>query len=257
MPSRRRPDPPLAADDRAFLESYRPDDYERPSVAVDVVLLTVSEGALRTLLIRRTEQPARGAWSLPGGFVGMAESLDVAAARVLETKAGLKRIFLEQLYTFGQVKRDPRMRVISVAYYALVDEAIVRGAALAVSDARRVVAEVRVPWDGIAGGPVQAVAPSGASLPLAFDHEEILATAVRRIRGKLDYTPIGFQLLPKRFTLRRLQEVHETILGRSVNKDAFRRRMCASGQLHATGTLEDEVGHRPAELYEFRERAAI
>jgi 8-oxo-dGTP diphosphatase len=162
-------------------------------------------------------------------------------------------VFLEQLYTFGAPRRDPRTRVISVAYYALVDRA--RFDALrAAGDVR--VARLSVPWEGETGGPVAAMDADGSALALAFDHAEILGMAVKRLRGKLDYTPIGFQLLPERFTLLELQRVHETVLGRPLNKDSFRRRMLASGLLEATGEAQKDVDHRPAELYRFVKRSA-
>jgi 8-oxo-dGTP diphosphatase len=219
---------------------------------VDVALLTAAEGALHTLVVRRTEHPARGRWALPGGFVGLDEPLDASAARVLAQKTGLRGVFLEQLYTFGDPGRDPRTRVVSVAYYALVDAARLAAAG------REGVARGRleVPWEGETGGPVE-LAGEGAPLPLAFDHADILGMAVKRLRGKLDYTPIGFQLLPGAFTLLDLQRVHETVLGRPLNKDSFRRRMLASGQLEATGESQKDVDHRPAELYRFARRSAV
>ncbi len=114
-----------------------------------------------------------------------------------------------------------------------------------------------VPWEGETGGAVELVGDDGAGMPLAFDHADILGMAVKRLRGKLDYTPIGFQLLPPAFTLLDLQRVHETVLGRPVNKDSFRRRMLASGQLEATGRSQTDVDHRPAELYRFPRRSAV
>ncbi|UJR79571.1 NUDIX hydrolase [Sandaracinus amylolyticus] len=249
MTKRARPD---QDDDGEVPEGYDVSRFERPSVAVDVALLTVDEGALRTLLLRRDAAPYRGRWALPGGFVGIDEALDDAAARVLEQKTGIRRVFLEQLYTFGAPKRDPRTRVITVAHYALVDPA-------RLADAREEtrVATLEVPWEGETGGPVDAMGVDGRTLPLAFDHADILGMAVKRVRGKLDYTPIGFQLLPERFTLAGLQRVHETVLGRPLNKDSFRRRMLASGQLEATGDLQTGVDHRPAELYRFARRSAV
>lgn len=241
--------------ERDFLRGYDASAYERPSVAVDIVLLTAHEGELRALLLRRTEHPEKGKWSLPGGFVRVTESLDAAAERVLAEKAGLRAVFVEQLYTFGAVGRDPRTRVISVVYYALVDAERLLSQPFTGEDDRRM-ARVVVPWEGEAGGAVQAAGESGP-LALAFDHAEMLGMAVKRIRGKLDYAPIGFQLLPSTFTLRELQTVHETILGRSLNKDAFRRRILASGQLAPTGEREQEVGHRPAELYRFTRASAV
>lgn len=241
------------AEEQEFLESYDASEFDRPSVAVDVVLLTVSRGGLEAALIRRSEHPYRGRWCLPGGFVRADESLARAAKRVLGEKAGLSRVYLEQLYTFGDPARDPRMRVISVAYVALVDP----GRLSSVDRDGWVRGRLEVPWEGETGGPVRVTGDDGKDLELAFDHGDILGMAVKRLRGKLDYTPIGFQMLPETFTLRRLQDVHETVLGRSLNKDSFRRRMLASGLLEATGERETEVGHRPAELYQMIRRSAI
>jgi 8-oxo-dGTP diphosphatase len=222
-------------------------------VAVDVALLSAGPGGLHTVLVRRTAHPFQGRWALPGGFIALEESLDAAAGRLLYRGTGLAGVFLEQLYTFGAPRRDPRTRVISVAYYALVDRA--RFDALrAAGDVR--VARLSVPWEGETGGPVAAMDADGSALALAFDHAEILGMAVKRLRGKLDYTPIGFQLLPERFTLLELQRVHETVLGRPLNKDSFRRRMLASGLLEATGEAQKDVDHRPAELYRFVKRSA-
>lgn len=250
--NRPRPATPDPAE-QAFLDAYDPDAFERPSVAVDLAILTASGLGLEVALVRRAEHPHRGRWALPGGFVGIDESLDRAAARVLRAKAGLRNVYLEQLYSFGAPGRDPRTRVISVAYYALVDPVQLAHHA----GGQLQFGRIHVPWEGETGGPVEVRGAKGEALRLAFDHADILGMAVKRIRGKLDYTPIGFQLLPHAFTLRRLQDVHETILGHPLNKDSFRRRMLASGQLEATGERESQVGHRPAELYRFAKRSAI
>lgn len=243
-----------SSEERAFLASYKASEFDRPSVAVDVVLLTAEGGSLHVLLTQRDEHPFKGGWALPGGFVRMDESLDEAAARVLQNKASLSGVFLEQLYTFGGVRRDPRMRVVSVAYYALVEPGRLRGVA-PTGLTTRCLARLGLVGEGEVGGDAVAFGADGA-LPLAFDHAEMLGMVVRRLRGKLDYAPIGFELLPEEFTLRRLQAVHETIMGRALNKDAFRRRMLAGGMLQATGRRETEVGHRPAELYRFITKAA-
>lgn len=240
-------------DEAAFLESYDARKFERPSVAVDVALMTAADGDLHTVLVRRTEHPHRGRWALPGGFVHMDESLDAAATRILRGKAELGGLFLEQLYTFGELRRDPRTRVISVAYYALCDAPrLSKPGTPDVATAR-----LKVAWEGEKGGSVEAVDGEGRPLTLAFDHAEILGMAVKRLRGKLDYAPIGFQLLGETFTLLELQRVHETVLGRPVNKDSFRRRMLSSGQLEATGQMQSGVDHRPAELYRFASRSAV
>jgi 8-oxo-dGTP diphosphatase len=236
-----------------FLASYDLSKFDRPSVAVDVVLLSAFEGELWTLVLRRDAHPHKGRWSLPGGFVRMNESLDDAARRTLLEKAGIKGMFLEQLYTFGAPRRDPRTRVISVVYYALVSREQLQSVE-ARSDLA--VARMQVPWEGETGGPVELFA-GHETLTSAFDHADMLGLAVKRIRGKLDYTPIGFQLLPETFTLLELQQVHEAVLERPLNKDSFRRRMLATGLLEATGQSEREVDHRPAELYRFARRSAI
>jgi 8-oxo-dGTP diphosphatase len=235
-------------DEQAFLAAYDAAQFPHPSVAVDVALVTAAEGELRAVLVQRTEHPDLWKWSLPGGFVRMEESLDETAERVLRTKVGIQGIFLEQLYTFGGPDRDPRTRVIAVAYYALVNAAKLQ----ALAAGGTALATIHVPWEGEHGGIAKARDGNSRRLPLAFDHAEMLGLVVQRLRGKLDYAPIGFELLPREFTLRDLQDVHESIRGRSLNKDSFRRRLIASGFIEPTGKLEADVGHRPAELYRFR-----
>jgi len=229
--------------EREFLASYDASRFPHPSVAVDVAIVTVQDGQLKSLLVRRDEHPCQGKWALPGGFVAIDESLDDAAARLLTDKGGLDGVYLEQLYTFGAPDRDPRTRVISVAYYALVHPGLLTD--------RAALATLRVQWEGETGGAVSAEDADGTPIPLAFDHDAMLGLVVKRLRGKLDYAAIGFELLPREFTLRALQEVHETILGRTLNKDSFRRRMIQSGRIRATGKQESHVGHRPAALYRF------
>lgn len=228
---------------------------DRFVVAVDVVALTLVEDTLHTLLIRRDEAPFRGRWMLPGGVVRADESVLDAAERVLRDKAGLSGVYLEQLYTYSEPQRDPRDRAISVAHIALIDQE--RFLRLDPHAHETTVALIEVPWEGETGGPVRTLSPEGQALPLAFDHAEILGLAVKRVRGKLNYTPVGYQLLPKTFTLFQLQRVHEAILGRALNKDSFRRRMLASGELEATGVSQTEVDHRPAALYQFTGHSAV
>jgi 8-oxo-dGTP diphosphatase len=242
-------------DELAFLAAYDASRFPRPSVAVDVVLLTVRDGAVSTLLGRRHEHPDRGRWALPGTFLGIDESPDDAAVRVLASKAGLGGVFIEQLYTFGAPDRDPRTRVVSVAYYALVEPATLERTVASQADGLAL-ARLDVPWPGETGGPVAALDPDDAPLLLAFDHAEILGMAVKRIRGKLGYAPIGFELLPRAFSLRDLRLVHEAILGRALNKDSFRRRILDRGLVVPTGERAAGVGHRPPELYRFSDRWA-
>lgn len=206
------------------------------AVTVDLVLMTVADGTLSVLLQHRAEAPFADRLALPGGFVGIKETLDEAARRVLVDKAGLaaqSSAWLEQLYTFGDPQRDPRMRTVSVAYFALLPHAVLQQA---------------VSWrDDIA---LRSVTDTGE--PLAFDHAHIIATAHERLRGKLDYTSIAFALLPDLFTLRDLQTVHEAITGTTFNKPAFRRRMLDTGWIEATGLRESDTPFRPAELYMVR-----
>jgi 8-oxo-dGTP diphosphatase len=228
--------------------SYSPNDYDRPSVTVDLVLMSVRDGALHALLLHRTAQPEQGKWQLPGGFVRIDEELDAAAKRILGDKAHLASDYLEQLYTFGAVHRDPRMRIITIAYFALLpatrfDKALKSSPELSL-------ARIDTRWKGETGGPASAFDSQNNPLDLAFDHADILGLAVKRLRGKLDYSEVGFELLPRRFTLRQLQDVHEAILGVTLNKPAFRRRMLDKGVLIGTGTREQGVTFRPAELYQ-------
>ena len=246
----------LSDGELAFLAGYDASRYPRPSVAVDVVLLTVRGGGLWTLVGRRDEHPGIGRWALPGGFVAIDESLDETAARVLASKVGLDGVFTEQLYTFGSLNRDPRTRVISVAYYTLVQPTVLARTVEAHDETDLRLVRLAIPWTGETGGLVGAVDERGTSLPLAFDHAEILGMAVKRIRGKLDYAPIGFELLPAAFSLRDLRLVHEAILGRPLNKDSFRRRMLDQRLVVATGKRATDVGHRPPELYRFADRSA-
>jgi 8-oxo-dGTP diphosphatase len=251
---RPKPVPAPADDEAAFLASYDLAAFPRPSLAVDVVVLAANGGDIEVVVYRRHEHPSRGRYALPGGFVRLDESLDHAAARLLRHKAGLEGVFVEQLYTFGAPQRDPRGRIVTVAYYALVDSARLVASAAAVGAC---VARVRVPWAGESGGAVDLVDEGGAALPLAFDHAAILGMAIKRIRGKLGYAPIGFQMLPHEFTLRQLQDVHEAVRGETVNKDSFRRRMLATGMIEATGEMVHGMPHRPAELYRFVRRSAV
>ena len=222
-------------------------DYHKPSVATDLVPMSVRRARLTVLLQKRERDAEAGKWALPGGFVGIDESLDDAARRVLAGKARMADAWVEQLYTFGAPDRDPRGRVIAVAYFALLPEARFAPALAAAPDL--ILAEVAVDWPGETGGPARALAQDGSALPLAFDHSDIIGLAVKRLRGKLDYSDVAYALLPELFALRELQQVHEAILGTPLNKPAFRRRLLDSGRLEATGRREAGTGFRPAELF--------
>jgi len=220
--------------------------FAHPAVTVDLVLMSIVDGVPAALLIRRETATGEDQWALPGGFVRIDEPLDATARRILRDKARMMDAYIEQLFTFGAVARDPRMRVITVAYFGLLPAA--RFAAALQGGSDLMLAEIDVPWSGEVGGAVSALGDDGP-LDLAFDHAEILATAILRLRGKLDYSPVGFALLPDLFTLRQLQDVHEAILGVKLNKPAFRRRMLDRGWLEATGTRETGSSYRPAELF--------
>lgn len=221
-----------------------PDDltaYPRPSVAVDVVVLTIDDGAWHAVLARRTQEPAKGRLALPGGFVRIDEAPEDAVARVLREKTGLSAVAAEQLYTFGAVDRDSRGRVISIAYFALVPPAALRAATLGMN-ARL------ARLDG--GAPAKED-------DVAFDHPKIIATATSRIAGKAWYTPVARGLLPDPFTLRELAAVYRVILGRDLNYEGFRGRITRSGLITATGGSRTDGPHRPAALYRFLTDAEI
>ena len=209
--------------------------YEQPGVTVDLVILTVDEQRLKVLLARRAEEPFAGAWSIPGGFLKLGESLEAAAARVMDEKTGIREAYLEQLYTFGEPGRDPRARVITVAYFALI------------------------PWKSLAKPPSAKVSdlawhPADAAPRLAFDHRRILAYAVERLRAKAGYSNIVYGLMPQAFRLSDLQRMYEIIGGRPLDKRNFRKRMLATGLLQETGGTDMTGAHRPAMLYRFKKR---
>lgn len=203
-------------------------------LTVDLVILALRDAALQVLLIRRGVPPFEGRWALPGGFVREEEALEAAARRELEEETGVRDVYLEQLYTFGEPGRDPRGRVITVAYYALIagDATPAPGAD---AEAAR--------WWPVADCPA-----------LAFDHAHIMAYALERLRNKLEYTTVGFQLLPEKFTLTQLQQVYETILGRRLDKRNFRRKMALLGILAPLKETRREGRARPARLYRFSAR---
>ena len=206
--------------------------YPRPAVTVDCVVFGFDESDLQVLLIKRDQEPFAGRWALPGGFVKVDETIDTAARRELQEETGVKDLFLEQLYTFGALNRDPRERVISVAYFALVK---LKDFQLhAATDARE------AKWF-----------PAFRPPRLAFDHRKILQTALERLKGKVRYQPIGFELLPRVFTLSRLQQLYEAILGASLDKRNFRKKILGMGLLKAREEYESGGRHRPAQLFEF------
>ena len=224
-------------------------DYPKPAVAIDLALVTVTKAVLKVLVMQRDDATSVGGnWALPGGFVHIDESLEDTVSRVLSEKANTANAYLEQLGTFGALHRDPRGRVISVAYFALTPADQLETALSGKKELQ--LAEIDVPWDGETGGSVDVIDDAGRSLDLAFDHADILGQVVKRLRGKLDYTAVGFELLAEKFTLREAQEIHEAILGRPLTKPAFRRKLLDRGLIRPTGEREAPSAFRPAELYE-------
>jgi len=206
--------------------------HARPALAVDCAVFGLDEGDLKVLLIKRDLAPFEGRWALPGGFVRLDETVDDAARRELAEETGITRVFLEQLYTFGAIERDPRERVVSVAYYGLVK--LMDHSVRAATDAREAA------WFSVSDLPA-----------LAFDHDEITAAALARLKGKVRYQPIGFELLPPRFTLTQLQQVYEAILERPLDKRNFRKKVLAMDLLVDLDEVEQDVAHRAARLYRF------
>jgi 8-oxo-dGTP diphosphatase len=237
--------------ERRFLARYRPDAYARPSVTVDVVILTIVDAELRVLLVRRDQPPFRRAWALPGGFVRVGdgrrdqgEDLDDAARRELAEEAGLDAapLYLEQLGAFGRPRRDPRMRVITVAYYALVPPDLVP--------------LVRAGGDA---GDVRWFAARGGGRPrLAFDHDAILLRALERIVERIDVSELMFHLVPRTFTIPELRAVREIVTARKQDPGNFRRRV---QRMIEDGVIERAPGRRitgskPATVYRFVTPAA-
>ena len=220
--------------------------YEKPSIAVDLAIMTVVDGRLKVLLVKRPDDDVAG-YAMPGGFVRIDASLESTVERVLDEKVGLAGTHFEQLATYGTVDRDPRGRVISVVYLALCSADILQKTITV----DRVLADLLVDWPGQTGGRA-TTRFNGTALSLAFDHADILGDVVKRLRGKLDYSRIAFALLPDTFTLRAVQEVHEAILGHPLTKSPFRRKLLDRGLIQPTGAFETGGAYRPAALYEVK-----
>jgi len=208
--------------------------YKSAGITVDIVLFTIEDERLKVLLIKRNNTPHKGELALPGGFMQKDETAEDAAYRILKEKAGVKDIYIEQLYTFSNVRRDPRGRVISVTYFALVP----RG---------------KISFEG---SDLQAPSlyPISKTMRLAFDHGKILSYAVERLRAKLEYTNVVYSLLKPQFTLTHLQRAYEIILGKKIDKRNFRKKYLSLGLIEETKDFERGGKQRPARLYRFKAR---
>ncbi len=205
-------------------------EYPHPAVTTDCVIFSFNGTQLQVLLIERGIEPFKGRWALPGGFVRIEESAEECARRELREETGVTNCFMEQLQAFSAVDRDPRERVITIAYYALVKQQEVQGG----DDA------ARARWVAIDDVP-----------PLAFDHDHILRVALARLRQAIHFKPIGFELLPEQFTMRQLQQLYEAILDVHFDRRHFHKKMMHLGLLTATDATIRQSPKRDAILYSF------
>jgi len=211
-------------------------NYPKPALTVDCVIFGYEKGSLQILLVRRGIEPFKGSWALPGGFVKLDETLDEAAKRELREETGVENIYMEQLYTFGGIERDPRERVVSVAYFALVKLSEVR-------EVKDSTDAEEAKWFDIKKLPV-----------LAFDHRHILQTAMERLKGKITYKPIVFELLPAKFVFSDVESIYETILNEPLNRRNFRTKMLATGLLEELDERVTHVSFRPPKLFRFNKK---
>ncbi len=209
--------------------------YKNPSLAVDLVVFGYNASELSVLLLNRNEEPFSGGWTLPGAFLQMDERFSDTCGRVLQTKLGMDDVYLEQLYSFDEPDRDPRGRVISVAYYALVNPAKFEVVAGTMAN------DVR--WWNCKKLPA-----------LGFDHKQIFKMALQRLRSKILYFPVGFQLLDEQFTMTEIHELYEAILDQSIDRRNFRRKILASAYILPTGMKREGLQNRHPELYVFNKK---
>lgn len=283
----------LAQDE--FLKQYDVSEFERPSVAVDIVLFTITEKEeenyrklpqkdLKVLLVKRNAHPFQGMWALPGGFIGIDESIEGSARRKLKAKTNIENIYIEQLYTWGDILRDPRTRVLSCSYMSLIDSSqLVIKPGKSEDNARwfgvkfREIRRQRVNTENgyTYERDVEIALENGddrlsvviritttfeegtkdikreiiSSEGIAFDHGKIIEYGIERLRNKIEYTDIAFNLMPKHFTLTELQKVYEIIQGKELLAAAFRRKI--ADMVIETNEYTKDAGHRPSKLYKF------
>lgn len=206
--------------------------FKHPIAAIDVIIFTVDNSKLKVLLIKMKKSPFLNHWACPGGLVQIDESIEDSAKRQLKEKAGVANVYLEQLYTFGDVNRDPFGRVISVSYFAL-------------APSKNLVLRTTKEYGGVEWFPIN-------KLPLlAYDHKNVIKYALQRLRYKVEYTNVVWSLLPKEFTLSELQKIYEIILDKKLDKRNFRKKFLSLKILKKAGTKK-YAAHRPAELYTFK-----
>ncbi len=207
--------------------------YPHPAVTTDVAVFTICDQQLQLLLVRRAGEPYQNMWALPGGFLEIDEDLETCAKRKLAEETGICGVYLEQLYTFGSPNRDPRKRIISITYYALVpSDRLQPKAASDTTDTE---------WFALDQMP-----------PLASDHQQIVALAQSRLAAKLDYSTIAFQFMPETFTLSELQTVYEILTNGRLDKRNFRKKILALKGVEETGKLLRTGNHRPAKTYQLK-----
>lgn len=225
--------------EQEFLQNYRIHDFDVPLTSVDLVIFTLQEQCLKVLLVERGEHPHKGRWALPGGFIDLKrdKDLDATASRKLREKTGVDVSYLEQLQGFGSATRDPRGWSATFAYFALIDA---QGVTLSHGGGSSAASWVSV--DALSG-----------RRDLAFDHADIVDVALQRLRGKVEYTSLPVHLLAPEFTLSDLQQVYEAILGRAVDKSAFRKRIKEGDFLQEIAGKQRHGSNRPAQLYRLRE----
>ena len=274
-----------------FLAAYRPGDYERPSNTVDMLLFTVAdkvsdsirkdkEKQMKVLLIKRKNHPDIHKWALPGGFVEMDEDIEVAAYRELEEETGVTDVYMEQLFTYGKVGRDKRMRVISISHMALIPQESIKPIAgddaedvawftvekKKVSDKKHQIiiyneelnlcyeytVDITYKKNGVVSVPITDIHANGENRGIAFDHIEMINAGIDRLRNKVEYVPVAFNLVPEKFTLNEIQKVYEVILGKKLVKQNFRKWV--DKFVEELNEKQEEVGHRPATLYRYKEK---
>jgi 8-oxo-dGTP diphosphatase len=219
-------------------KDYDVTKFDKPSVTVDTLIFTIDNDELKIVLVKRTADPFKDRWAIPGGFVQMQENLEQAAIRKLVDETGITDVYLEQLYTFGDPKRDPRTRVITVAYMALAPfRSVTYRKGQEISE---------VKWFSV-----------GKLPPMAFDHKQIVLYALKRLQKKIDSSLLAFGLLPKEFRLSELQKVHEVILGEPIDKRNFRKKILSLDLIEPTGNKDLEGAHRPAMLYHLKNRKEL